>query len=108
MEIFMYRFLRVSSFFFSQNEWLEAEDQRLPRYLVFGGCTKIKITGRETMGTQHWFPSSDWRQAFCHQENLSVSSLERTFLILPRNLHHKGGRQLYEPWQSRHPPALRV
>lgn len=32
-------------------------NQQLSRYLVFGGLHQNqKITGRETMGTQHWFP----------------------------------------------------
>lgn len=108
----MYSFLRVSFCFFSQNQCLDSRgvastNHQLSCYLVFRGSHQNqKITGRETMGTQRWFPGQIARRLSAARR--VCSSLELPFLILPGNLHYRGRRQsqpLYE--QSQHPPATK-
>lgn len=116
METFMHPFLGVSFYFISQNECLLSQwgnsrgvvspNQWCSQYLVLTRLHQNqKITGREAMGTQHWFPGEVAGRPSGTRRYPVFSSLELLFLT-PRNLHHKGG-QFYDPWQSWHPSATK-
>lgn len=72
-----------------------------------GGCTKIKRLQEEKPWELNISSQVRLQAGFLPPKESVCSSLALPFLILPGNLHHKGGRQLCEPWQSQHPPATK-